>query len=75
MIKNKLTTIKMNKFKFFSVALLASAFASQAQDINQAKKAVMKSNLSSEAKRKRLDEIQMSQVRIARRALRKENIR
>ncbi len=40
MIKNKLTTIKMNKFKFFSVALLASAFASQAQDINQAKKAV-----------------------------------
>ena len=30
----------MNKFKFFSVALLASAFASQAQDINQAKKAV-----------------------------------
>ena len=45
------------------------------QNINQAKKAVMKSNLSSEAKRKRLDEIQMSQVRIARRALRKENIR
>ena len=30
----------MNKFKFFSVALLASAFASQAQDINQAKKAI-----------------------------------
>ena len=30
----------MNKFKFFSVALLTSAFASQAQDINQAKKAV-----------------------------------
>jgi hypothetical protein len=28
----------MNKFKFFSVALLASAFASQAQDINQAKR-------------------------------------
>lgn len=45
------------------------------QEINRAKKAVMKSNLSSEAKRKRLDEIQMSQVRIARRALRKENIR
>lgn len=45
------------------------------QNINQAKKAVMKSNLSSEAKRKRLDEIQMSQVRIARRALGKENIR
>ena len=39
------------------------------QNINLAKKAVMKSNLSSEAKRKRLDEIQMSQVRIARRAL------
>ncbi|MDI6033280.1 hypothetical protein QLS91_09360 [Flavobacterium sp. LB2P84] len=30
----------MNKLKFFSVALLASAFASQAQDINQAKKAI-----------------------------------
>jgi hypothetical protein len=30
----------MNKFKFFSVALLASAFASQAQDINQAKRAI-----------------------------------
>lgn len=45
------------------------------QNINQAKKAVMKSDLSSDAKRKRLDEIQMSQVRIARRALRKENIR
>jgi predicted Zn-dependent protease len=40
MIKNKLITITMNKFKFFSVALLASAFASQAQDINQAKKAI-----------------------------------
>ena len=45
------------------------------QNINQAKKAVMKSNLSSEAKRKRLDEIQMSQVRIARRALGKESIK
>lgn len=45
------------------------------QNISQARKAVMKSNLSSEAKRKRLDEIQMSQVRIARRALGKENIR
>lgn len=45
------------------------------QNINQAKKAVMKSNLSSEAKRKRLDEIQMSQVRIARRALGKEGIK
>ena len=28
----------MNKLKFFSVALLASTFVSQAQDINQAKK-------------------------------------
>lgn len=45
------------------------------QNINQAKKAVMKSNLSSDAKRKRLDEIQMSQVRIARRALGKESIK
>jgi hypothetical protein len=35
----------MNKFKFFSVALLASAFASQAQDINQAKRLSMQSNL------------------------------
>lgn len=45
------------------------------QNINQAKKAVMKSDLSSEAKRKRLDEIQMSQVRIARKALGKESIK
>lgn len=45
------------------------------QNINQAKKAVMKSDLSSDAKRKRLDEIQMSQVRIARRALGKESIK
>lgn len=45
------------------------------QNISQARKAVMKSNLSSEAKRKRLDEIQMSQVRIARRALGKESIK
>ena len=30
----------MNKLKFFSVALLASTFVSQAQDINQAKKAL-----------------------------------
>ena len=30
----------MNKLKFFSAALMASAFASHAQDINQAKKAV-----------------------------------
>ena len=40
MIRNKLTTIKMNKFKIFSVALLASVTASQAQDLNQAKKAI-----------------------------------
>lgn len=45
------------------------------QNINQARKAVMKSNLSSEAKRKRLDEIQMSQVRIARKALGKGDIK
>ena len=45
------------------------------QNISQARKAVMKSNLSSEAKRKRLDEIQMSQVRIARRVLGKESIK
>ena len=30
----------MNKLKFFSVALLASTFVSQAQDINQANKAL-----------------------------------
>lgn len=45
------------------------------QNINQARKAVMKSNLSSAAKRKRLDEIQMSQVRIARKALGKGDIK
>lgn len=45
------------------------------QNINLAKKAVMKSNLSSDAKRKRLDEIQMSQVRIARKALGKGDIK
>lgn len=45
------------------------------RNINLAKKAVMKSNLSSEAKRKRLDEIQMSQVRIARKALGKGDIK
>ncbi|MBG6187230.1 putative Zn-dependent protease [Flavobacterium sp. CAN_S2] len=32
--------MKMNKFTTFSVALLASAFTAQAQDINQAKKAI-----------------------------------
>lgn len=45
------------------------------QEINRARKAVMKSNLSSDAKRKRLDEIQMSQVRIARKALGKGDIK
>ena len=40
MMKNKLTTMKMNKFTTFSAALLASAFTTQAQDINQAKKAI-----------------------------------
>ncbi len=40
MIKNKSTIMNMNKLKFFSAALMASAFASHAQDINQAKKAV-----------------------------------
>lgn len=45
------------------------------QEINRARKAVMKSDLSSEAKRKRLDEIQMSQVRIARKALGKGDIK
>ena len=40
MIRNKLTTMKMNKLTTFSVALLASAFTAQAQDINQAKKAI-----------------------------------
>jgi hypothetical protein len=39
----------MNKFKFFSVALLASAFASQAQDINQAKRLSMQSNLKAKS--------------------------
>jgi tetratricopeptide (TPR) repeat protein len=39
-IKNKLITIKMNKFKIFSLALVASASVAKAQDINQAKKAI-----------------------------------
>ncbi len=39
-MKNKLTTIKMNKFSTLSVAILATAFTTQAQDINQAKKAI-----------------------------------
>jgi predicted Zn-dependent protease len=40
MIKIKLTIMKMNKLKTLSVALLASAFSAQAQDLNQAKKAI-----------------------------------
>ncbi|MEC5167122.1 putative Zn-dependent protease [Flavobacterium sp. PL11] len=40
MMKIKLSTIKMNKLTVVSVALLASAFTIQAQDINQAKKAI-----------------------------------
>jgi hypothetical protein len=36
----------MNKFRIFSIALLASATVSQAQDVNQAKKKqLMQSNL------------------------------
>lgn len=40
MIKNKLITIKMNKFKIFSLALVASASVVKAQDIKEAKKAI-----------------------------------
>jgi cytochrome c-type biogenesis protein CcmH/NrfG len=40
MIKNKLTTTKMNKFKIFGFVLLTSVSVSQAQDLNQAKKAI-----------------------------------
>ena len=40
MMKNKLTIMNMNKFTTFSVAILASTFTIQAQDINQAKKAI-----------------------------------
>ena len=40
MTKNKLITIKMNKFKIFSIALLASVSVVKAQDLNQAKKAI-----------------------------------
>jgi cytochrome c-type biogenesis protein CcmH/NrfG len=40
MIKNKLITIKMNKFKIFSLALIASASVAKAQDIKEAKKAI-----------------------------------
>jgi tetratricopeptide (TPR) repeat protein len=38
--KNKLIKNKMNKFKIFVIVLLASVSVSQAQDINQAKKAI-----------------------------------
>jgi cytochrome c-type biogenesis protein CcmH/NrfG len=38
--KNKLIKVKMNKFKIFSIALLASVSVSYAQDLNQAKKAI-----------------------------------
>lgn len=37
---NKLNKVKMNKLKFLSVAFLASVSSLQAQDINQAKKAI-----------------------------------
>jgi tetratricopeptide (TPR) repeat protein len=40
MIKNKINIIQMNKFKIFSIALLASSTISFAQDINQAKTAI-----------------------------------
>ncbi|MNQ23355.1 tetratricopeptide repeat protein [compost metagenome] len=40
MRKNKLITIKMNKFKIFGLALFASVSFSHAQDINQAKTAI-----------------------------------
>lgn len=40
MMKNKSTIMNMNKFTTFSVAILASTFTIQAQDINQAKKAI-----------------------------------
>jgi cytochrome c-type biogenesis protein CcmH/NrfG len=40
MIRNKLITIKMNKFKIFSLALVASASVAKAQDIKEAKKAI-----------------------------------
>jgi thioredoxin-like negative regulator of GroEL len=37
---NKLNKVKMNKLKFLSVAFLASVSSLQAQDIDQAKKAI-----------------------------------
>ncbi len=38
-MKNKLIIINMNKFKIFGIVLLTS-FLGQAQDLNQAKKAI-----------------------------------
>ena len=40
MIISKLNKIKMNKFKIFSIVLLTSVFVSNAQDLNQAVKAI-----------------------------------
>lgn len=40
MIKNKLKKVKMNKFKIFSIVLLTSVSMSNAQDLNQAVKAI-----------------------------------
>lgn len=40
MIKNKFKKVKMNKFKIFSLVLLISSFISNAQDLNQALKAI-----------------------------------
>ena len=40
MTKNKLIRIKMNKFKIFSIAFIATAAVSNAQDLNAAKKAI-----------------------------------
>ena len=40
MMKNKLTTMNINKLTTFSVALLASTFTMHAQDISQTKKAI-----------------------------------
>ncbi len=40
MIKNNINNIKMNKVKILSIAFLSSIFVSQAQDLDQAKKAI-----------------------------------
>lgn len=40
MTKNKLIRIKMNKFKIFSIAFIATVSVSNAQDLNAAKKAI-----------------------------------